>query len=109
MLDDPEIDVWAEPGDYRHPNHVYWRKNYARLSGILSRFRDLALEDSISLYQVQQFQRDLDIAVEYIDERERQARKRLRVAKLRNTDGRTPEETASYLAKADALEHAGRG
>jgi hypothetical protein len=107
MLDDLETDeLLSERGDPTDPDAVYWGKNYARMRGYLASFRDLTLKDSISLYQVQQFQSDLDTAVDYVNEREKQARKRLRDAKLRNVTGREPEEAAAYLAKADALEEA---
>lgn len=91
MLDELDIDeVWPEDRQFGGtPNAEYWRKNYARLEGLLRRFQDLALTDeSISLSEVGQLQRALETATECVDERERQERKRLQIAKARRLCGR---------------------
>jgi hypothetical protein len=106
MLDELDLDDdLLFGGDSRTPNAVYWEKNYARMRGYVHSFAKLALDESISLYQVSQLQRDLDTAlVQYVNYREQQVRKKLTIKALRNSATREPEERASYLAKADELE-----
>jgi hypothetical protein len=86
----------------------YWRKNYQRMVGYLHRFRELALRDTISIYEVSQLQQELDTALTYTASRERQVRERLKIKAMRDVTGREPEEAAAYLAKADQLERGTR-
>ncbi len=103
---DMDTDEFFQSTDPRGESATYWHKNYARMTGYLRSFRELTLDDSITIYEVSQMQEELASAMGYIADREQQVRKRLKIRGLRNLASGTPypEEAASALAKADALE-----
>jgi hypothetical protein len=64
-----ELDIDDDLFYERAPSQTegeYWRKNYQRMVGYVRRFRELALHDTISAYEVGQLQRELDSALEYV-------------------------------------------
>ena len=90
------------------PNSKYRRTNYARLEGKVRRFRDLALDESISIDQVAELQRLLADALEYIDEREREERQRLLITTLEQR-AKDPSSTPNERENAARMAAVKRG
>jgi hypothetical protein len=100
-MTEPAVDYSKYPG-------IYWNRYYRRLSSLLKRFAWLALNDKIDPIYVEQLKIDLLNALEMVEEREKRDAVRARIEALERTEGRTPEESALYRAKAEQLRDATR-
>lgn len=61
-------------------------------------------DPTTTLYAVEQIKEHAKYWLKLIEIREERNRKMTRIASMRNTAGRTPEEIKAFLAKADELE-----
>lgn len=94
---------------YKHSPWLYmieWRERLERCidhleAGMAAAPPGMSPEET--LYEVDDLRRHADSLTTLIEAMDRRARRQLKIAALRNVDGRTPEEADLFLAKADEL------
>jgi len=87
---------------------IEWRERLDRCINHLSAAAiDGKLDPGEAFLEAEQLRRSAEFLHSTADRLEAEARRREKIAALRNVDGRTPEEAATFMAKADELESTG--